>query len=189
MDILIKYDGETIPGSDRYLHEFNFNGTVWPMPQKWSLKKDKENQLIFNPITHLSVEFDGKSEKCEILADSFDRYEKIYKLIIDNTYQMPGHAESTPEIPQNPDFSRSILVNVQNCENYPTENMKESYNVKVNDGQIHISANAEWGAIHALGIFFYFELPLRPRLRTKFILKKYNRNNRPSTDNSRRTQK
>lgn len=136
-----------IVSEDRYIHDFNYNGTIWPMPQKWQMKEDTSGDYIWIPFTNLKIEFnDAKSARCDILPSAFERYETIYKNFISTTniYGIPKRTEKRTE------KIKSIKVHVATCENYPSENMKDGYAIRILNNTISLNAHAEWGVLRGL---------------------------------------
>lgn len=85
--------------------------------------------------------------RCDILPSAFERYETIYKTFISNTdiYGIPKRTEKRTE------KIKSIKVHVATCENYPSENMKEGYAIRILNNTISLNAHAEWGILRGLG--------------------------------------
>ena len=87
------------------------------------------------------------SARCDILPSAFERYETIYKNFISttDTYGIPKRTEKRR------DKVKSIKVHVATCENYPSENMKEGYAIRILNNTISLNAHAEWGVLRGLG--------------------------------------
>ena len=104
-------------------------------------------RLIVNQTRSISDKMKPISARCDILPSAFERYEKIYKNFISttDTYGIPKRTEKRT------DKVKSIKVHVATCENYPSENMKEGYAIRILNNTISLNAHAEWGVLRGLG--------------------------------------
>ena len=104
-------------------------------------------RLIVHQTRWISNKLKPISARCDILPSAFERYEKIYKNFISttDTYGIPKRTEKGTE------KVKSIKVHVATCENYPSENMKEGYAIRILNNTISLNAHAEWGVLRGLG--------------------------------------
>ena len=80
--------------------------------------------INFSSISpHVGISYADTSKKCEILDDVFNRYLKI---IHSNAHsnKLKFSSKSIPQV-------ETILVQVYNCENYPSDKMNEAYVIRI----------------------------------------------------------
>ena len=107
-----------------------------------------KNQTVHTLIIdeHVEILYSSDSVQCEILPDAFNRYGALIRSEIVGASKKLRFGDLPNKI-------ESIQVHVYNCENYPKDGMSEAYTLNVENGNVKIMAEAEWGVIHALETF------------------------------------
>ena len=94
--------------TDRYLHQFNYNGTIWPLPQEAKVGND------FIPIKQIVLSVASDSKQCDIFENALDRYDRIIGSMISNSEMMREDS-----------VKYTIKIQVANCEVKPSPTMNE----------------------------------------------------------------
>ncbi|CAG5113403.1 Oidioi.mRNA.OKI2018_I69.chr2.g7514.t1.cds [Oikopleura dioica] len=135
--------------ADRFLPPWQYDGTVWPLPQ--SMTVTQEFQILDANIQFVLT---PESPQCDIIPDIFQRYQDLirshFKIASSSSKKLKFSASSAAGIIE------TIEVKIINCENYPSQNMNESYTLQVGSPtpeKVELTASAEWGVIHGLESF------------------------------------
>jgi len=118
-------------------------GQPWPMPQKL---KQTDDVLSLPPYT---FSFAVTGADCSLLRSALDRYHRI---IFSNN---EGGSKALRFRPRRETGAELATLNVkvlQNCEEYPSLQMDESYNLTVGAVSTLVS-NSAWGALRGLETF------------------------------------
>ena len=128
--------------SDRYLPSFHYNGTIWPRPNSILLKEKQKSRQVDS----FEIKISKKSKKCEVFDSLIQRYSTILKTFIEDTHSI-GLGKQSIESKS----TEIIIIEAENCENWPSLEMKEDYEIDINKEEIRITASAEWGILRGLG--------------------------------------
>ena len=139
-------------------------GSPWPLPQLY------RPSAAAYPIDLKSFEFRAVGETCEILEYSFDRIRK-------NTFGITKRYDSSVQFPNFYSSStssslRSLNVTVlKECDQYPSLDMDESYDLEIKKSGVSLIAREVWGALRGLETFS--QLVYQDREGAFFINKTY----------------
>ncbi|CAG5113336.1 Oidioi.mRNA.OKI2018_I69.chr2.g7447.t1.cds [Oikopleura dioica] len=153
--------------ADRFLPPWQYDGTVWPLPQ--SMAVTQEFQILDANIQFVLT---PESPQCDIIPDIFQRYQDLirshFKIASSSSKKLKFSASSAAGIID------TIEVKIINCENYPSQNMNESYTLQVGSPtpeKVELTASAEWGVIHGLESFtqMIHNIDYRPSVNSTMI--------------------
>ncbi|CAI6370437.1 unnamed protein product [Macrosiphum euphorbiae] len=120
------------------------NGQVWPKP---ALQHIYDEYLTFEPE---NFNFNNTGYSCDVLQDAFKWYNSMLFLKATNTFKQ-NTSLSTDSI-----IGKMEVLNVQltnPCENYPSLNMEEKYEIKINNSSGLLVATSIWGILRGLETF------------------------------------
>lgn len=120
------------------------NGQVWPKPV---FQHNFDEYLTVEPE---NFRFNVTGYSCDDLYDAFKRYNHMLFLKAKKTFKHDTHLST------NFTFGKLEVLNVQMtnpCENYPSLNMDEKYEIKINNSCGHLLASSIWGILRGLETF------------------------------------
>ncbi|KAL5244270.1 hypothetical protein ACI65C_011680 [Semiaphis heraclei] len=120
------------------------NGQVWPKPV---LQHNYDEYLKFEPE---DFNFNITGYSCDDLQDAFKRYNSMLFLKATNTFKQ-HNSLSTKFIVGKLDVLNVKMTNP--CENYPSLNMDEKYEIKIKNSSGLLSASSIWGILRGLETF------------------------------------
>ena len=109
---------------DRYLHQFNYNGTIWPKPH------DHNTSDEWIPLSKIELSVGSQSKQCDIFEDALNRYDRILTSMIENSASKADNAVKFP-----------VKIHVQSCEREPSPSMNEEYKVIIHKHHGEINSN------------------------------------------------
>lgn len=120
------------------------NGQVWPKPV---LQHIYDEYLTFEPE---NFHFNITGYSCDDLQDAFKRYNSMLFLKATKTFTQ------NTSLPTDLIIGKMEVLNVQMtnpCENYPSLNMDEKYEIKINNSSGLLLASSIWGILRGLETF------------------------------------
>ncbi|CAI6374628.1 unnamed protein product [Macrosiphum euphorbiae] len=120
------------------------NGQVWPKPV---LQHIDDEYLKFEPQ---NFHFNITGYSCDDLQDTFKRYNSMLFLKATKTFQQNTSLSADSII------GKMEVLNVQltnPCENYPSLNMEEKYEIKIINSSGLLVATSIWGILRGLETF------------------------------------
>lgn len=126
---------KTLTGSDGV-------GSVWPMPKK--ILTFKESLSV--AIDAFTFETTPDSKSCSIMVSAFERYEKLVRSTA-KSYKLKFRPLEDTSL-------STLYVNLTSeCENMPSIDMDESYNLTIAAEKRQLQANSIWGILRGLETF------------------------------------
>ena len=128
--------------------------------------------LNFSSDANIQFVLTPESPQCDIIPDIFQRYQDLirshFKIASSSSKKLKFSASSAAGIID------TIEVKIVNCENYPSQNMNESYTLQVGSPtpeKVELTASAEWGVIHGLESFtqMIHNIDYRPSVNSTMI--------------------